>query len=202
MSTNRWDERFRRVQYLYGEEPNAFLVEHVHRLPKGGKVLCLASGEGRNAVYLAGLGFQVTAVDGSEVGMEKACQLAARRGVVMHTLVSDLCDFEPETGAWDAVVAVWCHLSSAFRPTVHHRIVRGLRRGGVLVLEDDHPTQVRNGAGQVADLDLLARLDELRGNFSRLQPLHTFEGERDVQERSVHSGPRFVTQFVAKKVRR
>ena len=144
MSTNRWDEHFRPEHYIYGEAPNGFLTEHVSRLPPGGKVLCLASGEGRNAVYLASLGFQVTAIDGSEVGMNKAGRLAQKRGVTLEMLVSDLCDYEPLPRSWDAVVALWCHLSSAFRPTIHHRIERGLREGGVVLLEDDHPHQQRD----------------------------------------------------------
>jgi SAM-dependent methyltransferase len=202
VSNNRWDDHFRHEHYVYGEAPNGFLTEQVSRLPPGGKVLCLASGEGRNAVYLASLGFQVTAIDGSEVGMSKARRLAEKRGVALEMLVSDLCDYELLPRSWDAVVALWCHLSSAFRPTVHHRIERGLRRGGVVLIEDDHSQQVRDGAGQLSGSDRLSWLEELRESFTRLEELHAFEGERDVQEGHGCGGPRYVTQYIARKTRR
>ena len=202
MSANLWDERFRQEAYVYGEAPNLFLTEQVRRLRPGSKVLCLAEGEGRNAVYLAGLGFEVTAVDGSEVAIAKARRLAEKRGVVLETIVSDLRDFEPSSSSWDAVIAIWCHLPSGLRPTVHHRIARGLRKGGVLILEHDHPAQAIDASGRRTDAEVLMNLDELRGSFSKLEPQHTFEGAREVREGLAHAGQRFVTQFVAAKTHR
>ena len=67
----RWDQRYDRETYVYGEEPVVFLAEQIERLRKG-KALVLAAGEGRNAVYLAQQGFQVVAVDISAKGLEKA----------------------------------------------------------------------------------------------------------------------------------
>ena len=75
-----WNERYRQTDYFYGTAPNDFLAEHVGVLPKG-RILCLAEGEGRNAVFLAEQGYDVVAVDGSEMGREKALQLAESRGV-------------------------------------------------------------------------------------------------------------------------
>ena len=65
-----WDERYAVAEFVYGKEPNAFLAEHCDKLPKG-KVLSLAEGEGRNAVFLAAQGYEVTAVDASLVGLNK-----------------------------------------------------------------------------------------------------------------------------------
>lgn len=65
-----WDDRYAVDEYVYGTSPNTFLAEHFQQLPKG-KVLCLAEGEGRNAVFLAEHGYDVTAVDNSAVGLEK-----------------------------------------------------------------------------------------------------------------------------------
>ena len=77
----RWDQRYDRETYVYGEEPVVFLAEQIERLRKG-KALVLAAGEGRNAVYLAQQGFQVVAVDISAKGLEKGRALAQSRGVV------------------------------------------------------------------------------------------------------------------------
>ena len=90
-----WDQRYADPDYVYGTEPNDFLKETAEaHLPEGGSVLCLAEGEGRNGVFLAGLGFKVTGVDGSSVGLEKAQRLAKQRGVEIETIVSDLADFD------------------------------------------------------------------------------------------------------------
>ena len=69
-----WDNRYDVDEYVYGRDANVFLQQNAARIPKG-KVLCLAEGEGRNAVYLAKLGYQVTAVDFSRIGQEKTKQL-------------------------------------------------------------------------------------------------------------------------------
>lgn len=77
---NMWDERYSDPDYVYGTEPNTFLVSVSGHIPRG-QVLCLCEGEGRNGVYLAQEGCEVTAVDASAVGMQKAQQLAAERGL-------------------------------------------------------------------------------------------------------------------------
>jgi SAM-dependent methyltransferase len=201
MTTPSWDERYGTSDFFYGREPNDFLRAQAPELPKGGRVLCLAEGEGRNAVFLAQLGFQVTAVDASSVGLEKARRLATERGVSIDTVLIDLRDFEPGDESFDAVVSIWCHLSSALRPTVHHRIRRALRPGGRLVLEHYHPRQVSYGTGGPKDVDFLMTAEELRSSFSALRTVRLFEGEREVHEGAGHSGLSFVTQFVAEKPR-
>lgn len=71
-----WDEKYSNSQFVYGSSPNDFLRENVHYFVPEGKILCIAEGEGRNAVWLAELGFKVTAVDASEVGLAKGRALA------------------------------------------------------------------------------------------------------------------------------
>ena len=88
-----WNERYSSVTYAYGTEPNDFLVAMFDKAPEG-KVLCLAEGEGRNAIWLAQQGREVTAVDASEVGLEKARRLADARGVKTTTVHADLAAFE------------------------------------------------------------------------------------------------------------
>lgn len=92
MEQPTWDERYDGADYVYGTEPNEFLVSQIGQLPPG-RVLCLAEGEGRNAVFLAEHGFAVTAVDQSAVGLAKAERLAAQRGVHIETVVADLAEF-------------------------------------------------------------------------------------------------------------
>lgn len=88
-----WDERYSTDEYVYGIEPNDFLKANYSSIPKG-KVLCLAEGEGRNAVFLAELGYSVTAVDSSSVGLKKAEKLAHMRGVQLECIHGDLEHYE------------------------------------------------------------------------------------------------------------
>ncbi|NDD31544.1 MAG: class I SAM-dependent methyltransferase, partial [Proteobacteria bacterium] len=87
---DEWNSRYGGEGWFYGTQPNDFLKQNVDRLPSGGVVLCLAEGEGRNAVFLAERGFRVTGVDQSAVGLEKARRLAANRGVTIETVCATL----------------------------------------------------------------------------------------------------------------
>ena len=116
-------------------------------LPRGvlyppGPVLCLAEGEGRNAVYLATQGRDVTAVDQSEVGLAKAARLAAARGVSVKPVHADLRDYVIEPGVWSGIVAIFAHLPPQLRRKVHAVVVSGLRPGGVMILEAYTPAQL------------------------------------------------------------
>lgn len=115
-----WNARYGEPGFAYGDQPNDFLRERAQRLPPG-QALCLAEGEGRNAVHLAELGHTVTAQDISPVGLAKAERLAAARGVSITTLCCDLVDFQPEPRSTDLVVAIWMHLPEVLRSEVHRR---------------------------------------------------------------------------------
>jgi 2-polyprenyl-3-methyl-5-hydroxy-6-metoxy-1,4-benzoquinol methylase len=117
-----WDQRYGGEEYAYGTAPNEFLVAMAPRLPMG-RVLCLGEGEGRNAVWLAGRGYEVTAVDASRVGLEKAERLAAERGVTITTVHADLAKHDIDPDAWDGILSIFCHLPPALRADVHHRFV-------------------------------------------------------------------------------
>ena len=112
-----WDDRYRSETYAYGVEPNDFLRASAARIPPG-RVLCLAEGEGRNAVFLASLGYAVTAVDLSSEGLRKAERLARERGVTIDVVQADLGEYEPEAGAYAGVVSIFAHLPRAARGSI------------------------------------------------------------------------------------
>ena len=197
MSTD-WDERYREPGFAYGTEPNEFLVSVVQRIPHG-KILSLAEGEGRNAVYLASLGYQVTGVDGSEVGLRKAVELAAERGVSITTIHADLAEFEIEPEQWDGVIACYCHVPSDIRIPLHRAALKGLKSGGVFVLEAFSKEQLAYNTGGPQSLDLLMSLDELTRELAGLELVHAVRLERDVREGSRHTGLASVVQVLGIK---
>lgn len=122
-----WNERYAQPFTSYGTEPNDYLREVADRIPEG-PVLCLAEGEGRNAVYLAGRGHSVTAVDLSEVGLANARDLATRHGVRIETVVADITELDMGERRWSGIVSIWGHLPSALRPGVHAACARAATR--------------------------------------------------------------------------
>jgi hypothetical protein len=196
-----WDERYAGESFFYGTEPNDFLREHAADIPAGGRVLCLAEGEGRNAVFLAGLGFSVVALDQSAVGLRKALQLAQARGVSITTLQANLDSYRIEPASWDAIVSIWCHLPTALRAGVHSQVAGGLKSGGVFLLEAYRPEQLQFGTGGPKTVDMLPTLAQLRAELLGLEFEHAAELVRDVHEGQGHAGRSAVVQVVARKGR-
>ena len=193
-----WNERYSTPGFTYGTAPNEFLASVVARIPKG-KILSLAEGEGRNAVYLASLGYQVTGVDGSEVGLRKAEQLAAECGVAITTVRADLSNFEIRSEQWDGIIALFCHLPPAIRTPLHRAAVQGLKHGGVFVLEAFSKDQLGYGTGGPPTLDMLMSLPELEQELAGLNFVHAVSMERAVHEGSGHTGLASVIQLIGIK---
>lgn len=196
MSSQFWDERYRSDEYAYGREPNEFLRAEAHRIAPG-RVLCLAEGEGRNAVYLAGLGHQVTAVDFSAAGLRKTERLAGEHGVSVTTVQADLATYEPEPGAFAGVVAIFAHLPEAVRKHVHGWVSRALAPGGVFLLEAYTPQQLAFGTGGPRDPAMLMTLAGLKAELSPLTLEIGREVEREIHEGAFHGGPSATVQVVA-----
>ena len=193
-----WDERYSEPGYAYGTEANDFLVSVADRIPRG-KVVCLAEGEGRNAVYLAELGYQVTAVDSSSVGLEKADSLARERGVHIETVNADLAEFHIEATAWQGIVSIFCHLPPVTRAALHERCLRGLASGGVFILEGFTPRQLEFGTGGPKFRELLMELDVIRQELPGLRLEIGREVVREVIEGKYHRGNAAVVQILAVK---
>ncbi len=193
-----WNNRYAAPHFVYGETPNAFVAEVASRIPAG-SVLCLAEGEGRNAVHLATLGHRVTAVDQSEAGLAKARRLAAARGVEIKTVQADLGSFAIAPGAWSGIVATFAHLPPAIRNKVHAQAVRGLRPGGLFILEAYTPAQLAFDTGGPKSPELLMTLAGLRNELTGLELLVGREIEREVIEGDGHTGRGAVVQILARR---
>ncbi len=194
-----WNDRYGAKDYVYGTTPNEFLASIAAKIPAG-PVLCLAEGEGRNAVFLAGLGHAVTAVDQSAIGLAKAQALAQARQVPLTTLTADLADFSIAPKAWASIVAIFMHLPRELRRSVLAQAAAGLAPGGVFVMEAYTPAQLTYNTGGPRDPLLLPRLAELRQELgSGLDYLVAQEIERDVREGGGHTGMSSVVQVLAQR---
>lgn len=197
-----WDERYSEQGFAYGSAPNDFIREQAGAFRSGSRIVCLASGEGRNAVYLATLGHEVTAVDLSSVGLEKTRHLAAEHGVEVETIHADLNTFDPGQEQWDGAISVFAHVPPAVRAPLHRRVVGGLRPGGALVLEAytvRHLDLPGFGGPPPQARELFMEKDLVRQELTGLEFELLQEVERDLNEGKYHHGRSAVVQVVARK---
>lgn len=197
-----WDERYSGAEFAFGTEPNDFLREEFTRIPAGGRVLCLAEGEGRNAVFLAEQGYQVTAMDLSEVGLRKAEQLAKDRGATITTEVADLAEYQFGEDKWDAIVSIWAHVPKTIRQHIHAQIIPALKTNGVFILEAYTQQQLEMeavGGPPASEKERFGSLATLQAELAELEQVVGVEKRRIVSEGKRHQGLSAVVQFIGKK---
>lgn len=195
----KWDERFSQDGFFYGKEPNDFLRERFSIFKKQGQLLCLAEGEGRNAVFLAEQGFDVTAMDGSVEGFKKLAILAEEKKVTVKTQVADLFKYEMGENQWDGIVSVWCHLPKPIWKKILNQVALALKPGGAFLLESYTPDQIKLGTGGPPTVDLMATLQELKEAFVGFDLVHGEELNREIHEGKGHNGLSAVVQFIVLK---
>ncbi len=176
-----WDERYGAAHYIYGTTPNQFLEQNFKFIPKG-KVLSLAEGEGRNAVFLAKQGYSVTAVDGSLVGVEKARKLAKDNGVTVEFIHADLAEYDIGENQWDGIVSIFFPAPSALRKVLHQKVAAGLKPGGVYLVEAYTPDQLKHRTGGGTSADTMMTKESLSTELAGLKFSHLVELEREVIE--------------------
>ena len=198
-----WDERYSGTEFAFGTEPNDFLRETFEQIPVGGHVLCLAEGEGRNAVFLAEQGFKVTAIDMSEVGLNKANKLAKDRGVAITTQVADLANYNFGQDKWDAIVSIWAHVPRAVRQYVHVQVGTALKPDGVFIVEAYTERQLETeavGGPPASQRERFGALQNFQNELVGLNEVIGVEKLRMVSEGKRHQGLSAVVQFVGKKI--
>ena len=194
-----WNERYSIKEYYYGLEPNDFLAGHYNEIPEG-RVLEIGAGEGRNSVFLAKQGYEVTALDQSTVGLEKARKLAKDQGVEITTVEANLSEFEFDPDYWQGIIGIFCHLPVALRKRVLRNCMHGLATGGVILLEAFTPSQLKYNTGGPKDPLMLYTLADLRSDLAGLNFEYGEELEREVNEGNHHNGIAAVVQVLARKI--
>lgn len=195
-----WNRRFEGAGFLFGTEPNVWLREHAGALPRGGRVLCVADGEGRNSVWLAKQGFAVDAFDIAEVGVAKARAFAAREGVAVNFQVADCDGYAWQDAAWDGIAAIFIQFADpGLRRRLFARIAAALKPGGVLVLQGYTPKQLEYRTGGPPIASHLYTAAMLREAFAALEILELREYEAEVHEGSGHDGRSALIGLVARR---
>ena len=201
MMEKLWNEKFSREGYLYGKSPNSFLASQIDLLPPGCHVLFLGEGEGRNACYAAAKGLKVTALDASDIGLQKAEALAREMQVPVGTVHADLQTWQPD-GHYDAVMASFLHLKEPLRTQAFRKAMDALKPSGLFVAEFFSTAQLPLASGGPKDIDLLYTVDSLREIFTVPGAEVTMlEAVTDVLDEGVgHQGEARLIRVVVKKV--
>ena len=195
MDATEWDARYAESELVWSATPNATVETELADLPPG-RALDLACGEGRNAIWLAARGWDVAAVDFSEVALDKARALARSRGVAVRWRAVDLVDAPPFEPA-DVVLIAYLHLPRAVLRGVHRAAAEAVAPGGILLIVGHARTNLAYGTGGPQDPDLLLDLDEVRDDLAGTGVTVERAAEID-REVETEDGPRTAIDVVVR----
>lgn len=203
MTKEFWNQRYAEQEYAYGTEPNAWLKECLKKLQTG-TMLVPADGEGRNGIFAAQQGWQVTAFDISEEGRKKALQLADTRGVSISYDLCDMDEVDYPDASFDALVLIFAHFPAVKRKAWHERLSKMIKPGGYLIMEAFHPNlqvfqQTNPAAGGPKDCTMLYTTDMVTGDFPDWAMLYLKEEEVMLAEGPYHAGKAAVVRVLAQK---
>ncbi|RXJ91790.1 tellurium resistance protein [Arcobacter sp. CECT 8983] len=160
-----WNSKFSRDGYLYGIKPNSFIASKVKLLKRGAKVLCLGEGEGRNAIFLAKKGFEVTAIDASDIGLKKLEQRAKEEDLSIKTICLDLNDWEAKE-KYDGIVASYLHMYEEDRAKLFENINESLEPEGIFIGEFFSVNQLNFSSGGPKDEKLLYKVEDFKNHYA------------------------------------
>lgn len=193
---NFWNERYSQPGFTYGKEPNVFFKQEIDKLPVG-SLLLPAEGEGRNAVYAAVKGWDVTAFDYSEVGKAKALKLSEENNTSIEYLTADYQTVEFPENHFDALALIYAH--SPEWETVYPRLLKFLKPGGTLIVEIFNKKQINNLSGGPKDLEMLPDAGELKNILFNFFIAKVWEEVIELNESQYHQGKADVTRCIAVK---
>ena len=196
----RWETRYSIPDYLFGTEPNAFLTAQKAQLPKRGRALAVADGEGRNGVWLAEQGLDVLSIDFSPKAQAKAQALARARGIKLTTELADVTNWLWPANAFEVIAVIFTQFAA---PPERERMFAGIRQalkpGGLLFLEGYTPKQLEYGTGGPSQVENMYTRDLLERAFGEFAQIAIEEYEADLREGSRHAGISALIDLVGRK---
>jgi hypothetical protein len=201
--TERWNDRYSKKAFAYGEQPNIYLKEQLENLDVG-VILFPAEGEGRNAVFAAKLGWTVSAFDISVEGKNKALRLAATNKVTIDYQVGDLQTLNYKPNQFDVIALIYAHFPPEIKSLYHKTLDKYLRKDGMVIFEAFSKRHIDYIArdekvGGPKDVAMLFSIDELKQDFANYEIVELAEKEIELNEGSFHNGKGSVIRFVGRK---
>lgn len=199
-----WNERYSKNEYAYGVKPNEFLKDTLEKLELTGEMLFPAEGEGRNAVYAAKTGLNVSAFDISAEGRKKALNLAAKENVSVNYEVGSFFDLELVNHKFDAVALIYAHFPPPILSKYHHKIAELIKPKGFVILEGFSKGNLELKAknpkvGGPGKIEMLFSVDSIRKDFPDFEIIQIEEVEIELNEGLYHNGRGKVIRFIGQK---
>ncbi len=200
-ATQFWNERFDKAEFIFGKEPNEYLVEQTKKyLKPGQKVLCIADGEGRNGVWLAKQGMQVVGFDASDIALTKAKQFAKENQVEVEYTFSDTDSFVWQPNTYDAVIAIFIQFADpAMRERIFQKTYEALKPGGIFILQGYTPKQLEYKTGGPSLIEHLYTEQMIRDLVKDFEILELSVYEKELSEGARHTGMSALLGLTAKK---
>lgn len=199
MSKEHWNSSFSDKDFVYGETENEFINKMSNFIPEHSKVGCFAEGEGRNAVYLAKLGHDVTAYDQSLVGLEKTRILASKNNVNVETVEIDLTKEKVGENQFDAAIMVFGHVPKRDQSFFIESMIGAVKTGGYIIFEVYSEAQLEYGTGGPKSVEMLYDPTDILNWIKHYKCLHFYYGEAERNEGKKHIGQGHVIQVVIQK---
>lgn len=200
---DRWNERYSKEEFVYGEQPNNYLKSQLTALDVG-TILFPAEGEGRNAVFAANLGWKVFAFDISIEGQKKAFRLAETNKAKIEYQVGELQTLNYKPEQFDAVALIYAHFPAEIKSSIHKTLDKYLRKGGVVIFEAFSKKHIafqskNEKVGGPKDIGSLFSIDEIKHDFSNYDFDELSETEIELNEGLFHNGQSSVIRFTGRK---
>lgn len=193
-----WDQQYSEPGFAYGMEPNAFFTEVLDSLTPG-KLLLPGEGEGRNAIYAAGNGWEVCAFDQSFVARNKAREWADSLDLQFDYRQINLEEFSCLKPVYDLIALIYIQMLPETRYLFHSQLSACLKPGGKIIMECFHKNQLSYGTGGPPIEELLYHEDDIRSDFIDLDIDLCEEQELDNFQGKYHSGISSVVRLIANK---
>ena len=193
-----WNARYKEETFAYGTKPNEFFKENIDKL-SAGKILLPAEGEGRNAVYAARKGWDVTAFDFSEEAKIKTLKLAQQLEVSLNYEVINVADFSTENIQFDVIGLFFAHFPAHLRQEFHQKITQVVKTSGYVIFEAFHKNQLNYSSGGPKDLSMLFSVEEVEKEFAGFKILTLEDKIIELDEGLYHQGKGHVVRMIATK---
>lgn len=199
-----WEERYGAKEFAYGVEPNVFFKKTVKDFKLNGTILLPAEGEGRNAVFAAKKGLDVTCFDMSTRGKEKALKLATLNNVSINYVLGELSEMEFEENSFDVIALIYAHFPPEVKSKYHQKVSEWLKKDGVLILEGFSKNQLEiNKENEQSfgpkNIEMLYTVEEIKNDFSVLETIELREEFIHLNEGIYHKGKGAVIRYIGKK---
>ncbi|WP_039067950.1 class I SAM-dependent methyltransferase [Staphylococcus shinii] len=201
---NHWDEKFDSEEYIYGKEANSFVKDiFKQQTDNNEKILLLAEGEGRNAIYLAKLGYDITTYDMSQVGINKQYQLASEAHVVIDANCGDITkpNLAPQS-SFDYSINIFGHVPNEGKQEMFNNLIQSLVVGGYSYFEFYSKEQLAYGTGGPKDESMLYTIDEIEAYLKHLPvKIHQLEQHEVYRNEGIkHTGTGSIIQGYIEKI--